>query len=485
MIHQSKTELSTPQKNCVQFKPEGDLLIQGIPGSGKSTILLARASYLAEINPEESILLLTFSRALTNYMGQLALKTYNMSLSAKTFHQWGQELLEKTDYPYTRLILGENRKNTINFAKNIVKKHNKNSSFPNMNVEKHKNRKLLEFLCDEIEWIKGTGITSREKYLNVKRSGRGGDIRVTKENRQTIYDVLEKYNELLKNHPRHQGIDGDDLARILVEKNDQIPDNLRPDHILVDEAQDLFTMQLKAISSTSKKSVTVGADKGQQIYRRTFTWKQAGIDVMGNRSRFLKQTFRSTKQIIELANNFQEKDKLYVEDPDYQKASLPEIEGKMPELMFSPDMSMEKQAIIEQVSKIRSNYPDDTIGVIATSHDKLDKFGKLLDERGVPVYKVKEDEADFISPGAKLITFHSSKGLEFDHVIITGLTKGKLPYKHLSPGEDQEEFMSRERKKLYVAMTRAKKTLLLIAVKEYSPFVNDLIPELYETVNLE
>ncbi len=472
--------LTSTQKKCVTFKPKGDLLVQGIPGSGKSTILLARSKYLQEKKPHDSQLFITFSRALTNYVKQLATKNGIESIDAKTFHQWGQELLKETDYPNTILKLGKDRSEIIRYAKNIVNKHGKKVSFPNMRVEKNEHRVLLKFLCDEIEWIKGNGIISRNEYLSTKRTGRGNDIRVTKENRETIYDVLEKYNEILENDNRHKGIDGDDLARILIEKADQIPDSLRPDHVLVDEAQDLHTMQLKAISTISQKSLTIGADKGQQIYRRTFTWKKAGIDIIGNRSKYLKQTFRSTRQIIELANDFQEKDTLFTKDQDYHKAQVPEIEGKMPELCLCNNKDEEEKNIIEQVTKIRSSYPDDTIGIIATTHRRLEQLEELLDDKGFPVYRIKDNNADIVSPGVKLITYQSSKGLEFDHVIITGLKQGSLPYKAPSPGDDEEEFLSRERKKLYVAVTRAKKTLMLIATKKYSSFIQDLNDNYYE-----
>ena len=57
--------------------------------------------------------------------------------------------------------------------------------------------------------------------------------------------------------------------------------------------------------------------------------------------------------------------------------------------------------------------------------------------------------------GIKIITMHSSKGLEFDHVWIPDLYEGNMPIKQAVTEEEIEE----ERRLLYVAMTRAKNTL--------------------------
>lgn len=479
-MKQEKIILTEKQQNCVTFKPEGSLLVRGIPGSGKSTIILARSQYLLTNNPKESLVILTFNKTLSNYVRQLALTIGDKPIESYTFHNWAQTLLKETNYPHTRLILGENRRSVIQFAKNIIKKNNPNAELPNMAGQKNENRAIIDFLCDEIEWIKGSDVKSREVYLKMVRAGRGTEIRVTKKSRETIYDILEKYNELLTNHSKHQGVDGEDLARILIEKVGSIPKNKRPDHILVDEAQDLHSIQLQAIKTMAKKSLTIGADKGQQIYRRTFTWKKAGIDVVGNRSRFLDETFRSTKQIVQLANSFQEKDVFFTKDEEYIKAKLPEAEGKKPQLSLNEDSKDEMNAVIEQIKKIRSSFPLDTIGIIVSRKDELKKYKTNIGLHNVPVFILQDGESDMISPGVKLITYHSSKGLEFDHVIVTGLKQGKLPYKHPALGEDELEFQSRERKKFYVAMTRAKKTLMITAVKPYSQFIEDLDSNLYE-----
>ncbi|MED4182088.1 3'-5' exonuclease [Priestia megaterium] len=481
-MKQEKITLTKKQQQCVTFKPEGSLLVRGIPGSGKSTIILARAQYLLMKHPNESLIILTFNRSLSNYVRQLALKTGDKPVEAFTFHNWAQLLLKETNYPHTRLILGDNRRRTIEFAKNIINKKLDGARFPKMAGRKNEQKALIDFLSDEIEWIKGSDINSREEYLKVARVGRGTEIRVTKKHRETIYHVLEKYNELLQRHPKHQGVDGEDLARILIERVKSIPPEKRPAHILVDEAQDLHSVQLQAINEIAKKSLTIGADKGQQIYRRTFTWKKAGIDVVGNRSRFLNETFRSTKQIVQLANDFQEKDTFFIKDEEYIKAKEPEIEGKLPELCLCENGAEEMKQVIYHVKKIRSSFPENTIGIIVNTKAAIEDFKANIETEGVPVYNLQEEESDMISPGVKLITFHSSKGLEFDHVIVTGLKKGRLPYRTSGLGEDEIEFLSRERKKFYVAMTRAKKTLLITAVKPYSLFIDDLDPTLYQLI---
>lgn len=54
-------------------------------------------------------------------------------------------------------------------------------------------------------------------------------------------------------------------------------------------------------------------------------------------------------------------------------------------------------------------------------------------------------------------TVHKAKGLEFDNVIVTGVNKGAYPfYNNVSPEQDKEDA-----RKLYVAITRAKKRLYL------------------------
>ena len=60
------------------------------------------------------------------------------------------------------------------------------------------------------------------------------------------------------------------------------------------------------------------------------------------------------------------------------------------------------------------------------------------------------------------MTFHSSKGLDFDIVYIIDVNEGSVTYKKAKGAEEIEE----ERRMFYVAMTRARNKLFICYCKE-------------------
>lgn len=90
----------------------------------------------------------------------------------------------------------------------------------------------------------------------------------------------------------------------------------------------------------------------------------------------------------------------------------------------------------------------------------------------------------------KLMTIHSSKGLEFNTVFLTGLEEGLFPKNNIDESEEEEE-----RRLFYVGVTRAEETLYLthalertlwgshnIFQIERSRFINEIDSSLLETV---
>lgn len=72
------------------------------------------------------------------------------------------------------------------------------------------------------------------------------------------------------------------------------------------------------------------------------------------------------------------------------------------------------------------------------------------------------DDYDPSLPAATLLTCHTAKGLEFDHVYLVGCEEGLLPHGfEFDDSRDVEE----ERRLCYVGMTRARKSLVLTAAR--------------------
>ncbi len=63
--------------------------------------------------------------------------------------------------------------------------------------------------------------------------------------------------------------------------------------------------------------------------------------------------------------------------------------------------------------------------------------------------------------GVRLMTVHASKGLEFDHVFVTGLEQDLFPHKNIGNRKRSKEEEEEERRLFYVAVTRARKYLYL------------------------
>lgn len=102
---------------------------------------------------------------------------------------------------------------------------------------------------------------------------------------------------------------------------------------------------------------------------------------------------------------------------------------------------------LEEFKSITKNFEENN-GVIS-----LEEF--LLEISLVSDMEEHKNNNDVIT----LMTIHSAKGLEFDHVFIIGLEEGLFPHVNSMDSADEVE---EERRLCYVAVTRAKKTLTLV-----------------------
>lgn len=125
----------------------------------------------------------------------------------------------------------------------------------------------------------------------------------------------------------------------------------------------------------------------------------------------------------------------------------------------------------------------------AGNYNKLEAFLNELSLVGSSIITDHEAEQQDNQDTLTLTTIHQAKGLEWKVVLIIGLTEGLFPHQRSLGTEEQIE---EERRLFYVAMTRAKRHLLITApvvssgysggISKRSRFINELAEE---TINTE
>lgn len=113
-------------------------------------------------------------------------------------------------------------------------------------------------------------------------------------------------------------------------------------------------------------------------------------------------------------------------------------------------------AVLEEIWQNSKGY-----GTIKEWFEHIESYGKMLKEQNK-----KNGEKE----GVNLMTMHAAKGLEFDTAFVIEANEGSCPYKKATTDEEIEE----ERRLFYVAMTRAKRKLVISYVKEKNG--KDLLP---------
>ena len=95
----------------------------------------------------------------------------------------------------------------------------------------------------------------------------------------------------------------------------------------------------------------------------------------------------------------------------------------------------------------------------------------LLEQRSNRLHGAVSEE------GVELATIHGAKGREWDNVILYGADAGQLPHRRTlgdaTNDEEFEEALEDERRLAYVAMTRAKKRLVVVTEGTPSPFLSE------------
>lgn len=264
--------------------------------------------------------------------------------------------------------------------------------------------------------------------------------------------------------PPAQGLASGDYAQELVKRlRDGVAAGIIPrgryDAILVDEAHDMEPEWLALVSeavSPHTDALLVLYDGAQSIYKRKkFSFKSVGIKAQG-RTTILRVNYRCTAEILQFAYDYARNVLAPHEaDEDDVPLLLPETAGRhgpLPIVTLVPDRHSEIAYVIARLRAFRdAGHRWSEMAVLQKRTAACDTFAAALMRAGVPV----ATKATY-QPGndaVAVLTYHSSKGLEFPIVAIPGLPPAEQP---MPPPTDDIRL-------LYVAMTRAMEHLLLIS----------------------
>lgn len=236
------------------------------------------------------------------------------------------------------------------------------------------------------------------------------------------------------------------------------------DAVLIDEGHDFkpewFKLVVQMIHPASN-SLLVLYDDAQSIYgggkKSRFAFSSVGIQAKG-RTTILKLNYRNTTEILAVARAFAD-DLLAPADAEEDQAPtvLPMSAGRhgpKPLLVKFPALRDEAAFLAERIGEAnRLGMPWKDIAVIYRRWGIGQKMMDALARKGIP-FQCQQERRHAYSPAhdsVKLITMHSSKGLEFPLVCIPGVG---------APARDDMEAAD-EARLLYVAMTRATQELVM------------------------
>ncbi|MBV9445617.1 MAG: UvrD-helicase domain-containing protein [Streptosporangiaceae bacterium] len=450
------------QRRVVERSYSGPARVGGGPGTGKTIVALHRVKWLIQRLPAGSpgssgkdVLLTTFNKNLAADLRQRLLLL------------GGPELLDRVDVV-----------NVDKLAMQVVSETQPGTRLHWMDDDKAielwrevllglgSSRWDAEFLNDEwSQIVLGHAITARQEYFQARRAGRGRKL--NRAQRAEIWELVEQFTKRLDEQnlwtSRRIAAHAARLERELAAT--RAP---RYRHIVVDEAQDLSSahwMLLRAMVGRGPNDLFLAGDTHQRIYDNYVSLGSLGIEIRGRSSR-LTLTYRSTHEILTTASRILGTEAW--DDMDDGTDSLDGyrsvLRGPQPEFCAYGSWQEELDGVLRQVREWTDG--DASIAVAVPTKKQVEQVESYLTAQGVPAGSIGPD-GPRMPDGVHVGTLQRFKGLEYQRMILAGITDSAIPGQYVSaqpgasdPARQHRELM-RARSLLFVAATRARDALVI------------------------
>ncbi|CFQ91266.1 MULTISPECIES: DNA helicase IV [Yersinia] len=452
---------------------EDSVLVLAGAGSGKTSVLVARAGWLLRRNDAlpEQILLLAFGRQAADEMNSRIKERLAVDdIQAKTFHALALHIIQQGSRKTPAISKLESDSQA---RRSLLIKHWQQQC----SEKKAQAKGWREWLTDELEWDVADGDFWQDKRLAARLAGRlerwlglmrmhgGSQAEMIEQADEEIRDLFQKRIRLMapllkawKTALKEEGaVDFSGLIHQAVNLLDKGRFVSPWKHILVDEFQDISpqrAMLLTALRKQNKQTCLFAVgDDWQAIYR--FSGAELSLTTAFSQNFgegaecALDTTYRFNDRIGEIANRF-------IQQNPYQlKKPLNSLsKGNKKSVMILPNDQLE--VLLDKLSGFVKD--DERILILARYHHLRPE---ILQKAATRWPKLNID----------FMTIHASKGQQAEYVIIAGLHEGNDGFPAVARESILEDVLlpapedfadAEERRLLYVAMTRAKHQVWLL-----------------------
>ena len=499
-LEQWRVFLHPSQRLYVEHDYHGPFRLLGGAGTGKTVVAMHRAKRLAarllRSGSRQKVLFTTYSRNLATDIAS----NLKLICTADEFNTIDVVNLDKlvkdllTGHGYSGEIWYDGSPDLDNAWRKAIASIGVND--PKLTVSFFKSELSQVIVPQQVR--------NAADYMRVLRKGRG--TRLNRAQKLAVWQVVETYRRIMQTNNAY---DVDTAMQNVVSLLTQGDMPRKYAHVVVDEGQDFSTPAyrvIRALVDEGDNDIFIVGDAQQRIYGHTAVLSKCGIRIQG-RARKLRINYRTTEQIRSAADSIFRSsgadvaDSVFAavrgledaspattfddldgeESPTGDSRSL--MSGPVPETQRFASQSDEMDAVREWIYGLcgtAENMDGDdseveridprNVCVVARSRYCIDQWREALNN-GLPygVYQLGGDVENRQRQGIRVATMHRVKGLEFDYVVVVDVNDGVCPPKPAlqSAGADPvalNEIYKEERSLIYVAMTRAKKGVLLTGV---------------------
>lgn len=423
------------------------ILIQGIAGSGKTTVALYRLAWMLhkDNSPLEAheVLLLVLSPVLRSYI-EASLEILGISgIRVLTYDRWCEEVTRHIFLKQPPTILSDESLSLVRLKNSVA---------------------VLTALED---YVADQNVASDyyEDLLNIFKYPE----RILRHDKTGLLDrelIDRAYKQFLENKTSNV-ISRSDLTLVIrlfqLKSNQPLPNGMaigKYKHILLDEVQDFSAVQLSTVLSTVDKieNVTLAGDTGQEITdHQSFSgWEKLrehwGMD-KSSQYISLEVSYRSTLPIMRLADFVSGKQRTPGRQGRTERPGRPPLWYKC----HTEDSGITE--VLDWLGRVTTKYPNDITAVLCRTPEHARYAASLLTPTFGNIVRLGDNLSFSFDEGILVTDVAQVKGLEFPHVLIW------------NPSEDTYAADSQNRNLLYVAITRAEEHLCLVTWDKPSPLL--------------